>query len=512
MVDVARSTIIDAPIEEVWRVFRDFNGHDRWHPAVKQSELERNKSTDQIGAVRNFVLTSGERVREQLLSLSDNDYSFRYCIVESDIPLRDYVADVKLKPVTDGQRTFCAWRSRFTTPAGRERELESLIADGVQKAGFEAIRKRVGRVGSRKTMYAPAHGATTPVLSGVDSTRTSLPPRVPVSGAMNATSIVIDRYGNADELRVAQTVVSAPTHSEVTIRQTVVGVNFIDVYCRRGQFELLKPPGVLGMEAAGVVVDVGSEVRHLHPGQRVVYACAPVGAYTSMRTMAADLVTPIPEDIDDETAAGGFLKGLTAEFLLHDVHALKRGQTALVFAPAGGVGRLLCQWAKHLGAQVIGATSNEAKARIARAAGADHVLVPGKLSLQEQVRDVTDGAGADVIFDAVGKDSFAHSIDALATPGHLVSFGQASGPIGQWDIDALASSSATISRPNFGHYAGTRQQVMHRSERLFDALRRRIITVDIGQRMALEDAREMHKALERGETTGANVLLVDNEK
>jgi len=488
MVSVHRSTVLDAPIAAVWNVLRDFNGHDHWHPAVRRSALEAGRRTDQIGAVRNFVLSTGERVREQLLSLSDRDHSFRYTIVDSDVPLLEYVAEVALKPVTDGNRTFWSWSSKFRTPKGREQELSNLVAEGVYEAGFAAIRARV------ESNDAPSVWATPQHVAG---------------SAIEGTAMIIDRHGGPEELHLATVSAPPPGPGQVRLRQTAIGVNYIDVYCRTGYFDLLRPPGTLGMEAAGVVVDVGSGVRHLVPGQRAGYACPPLGAYASARTMDAALVIPLPDAIDDMTAAAGLLKGMTAEFLLHRVHKMQRGETALIYAPAGGVGRLLCQWASHLGATVIGATSTEEKARLARASGAHHVVLPGEASLEEQVKSLTNGRGAEVIFDAVGRDSFTHSVAALADCGHLVSFGQASGPIGSWDIGALASNSATISRPNFAHYTDTPEKVAAITSRLFDAIARRIVTVEIGQRYPLSDAAEAHRALEERRTVGSTILIPD---
>ena len=489
MVTVRRSTIVDAPIAAVWEVLRDFNGHDRWHPAVARSGLEHGRRTDQVGAVRNFVLTGGERLREQLLSLSDRDHSFRYTIVEGDVPLANYVAEVSLKPVTDGDRTFWSWSSRFDAPEGREREMEQLVADGVYGAGFQAIRARVER---RSAAAAAAPG------------------RLSTAAAIEGMAMAIDRHGGADELHPVPVSAPPPGPGQVRLRHTAIGLNFIDVYCRTGVFDLVKPPGVLGMEAAGVVVDTGPGVRHLSPGRRVAYACLPVGAYASVRTMDAALVVPLPESIDDETAAAGLLKGMTAEFLLHRVHEVRRGETVLIYAPAGGVGRLLCQWANHLGATVIGATSSEEKARLARAAGAHHVVLPGADSLEDQVRKLTQGRGADVVFDAVGRDSFAHSVAALAPCGHLVSFGQASGPIGSWDIGSLASSSATISRPNFAHYTDTPEKVAAITERLFEAIARRSVSLEVARRYPLGAAAEAHRALENRETTGSTILIPED--
>ena len=491
MVTVRRSTVIDAPIETVWTVLRDFNGHDRWHPAVDRSSLEGGRKTDQIGAVRNFTLTGGERLREQLVSMSDKEHSFRYAIVASEVPLKNYVAEVSLKPVTDGNRTFWNWQSKFDTPKGMEQELAKLVSEGVYDAGFAAIRNQVERAPSWQGS-APAVGSATQSMEGFAS--------------------VLRRHGGPHELQLQPTTAPPPGPGEVRIRQTAIGVNYIDVYCRTGYFPLLSPPGTLGMEAAGEIVDVGVGVSHLAPGQRVAYACPPLGAYTSIRTMNASLVVRLPDEIDDVTAAAGLLKGITAEFLLHRVHPVTNGETILVFAPAGGVGRLLCQWANHLGATVIGATSSEEKGRIARANGAHHVVLPGRESLESQVRQLTGGRGVDVIYDAVGKDTFAHSVGALANCGHLVSFGQASGDIGDWNVSSLADCSATISRPNYVHYTDTPEKIAEITQRLFDAIRRRIVRIEATNRYPLSQAAEAHRALEGRETTGSTVLIPDEQR
>ncbi len=491
MVRVVRSTVIDAPIAAVWEILRDFNGHDRWHPVVQRSMLEDSMRTDQVGCVRNFDLREAGNVRERLLSLSDRDCRFRYAIVDADIPLHDYVAEVYLKPVTDGDRTLWHWSSTFDTPPGRERELAELVAAEVYEAGFAAVRARLERPPAGERPRVPA----------------ASPARPPGSAAIAGTAIAIDRHGGAGELHPQPAEALPPGPGEVRLRHRAVGVNFIDVYCRTGYFDLLTPPGVLGMEGAGVVVDVGAGVTHLAPGQRAAYACPPLGAYTSVRTMDAGAVIPLPDGIDEETAAAALLKGVTAEFLLHRVHAVAAGETVLVYAPAGGVGRLLCQWANRLGATVIGATSTEEKARIARSVGAHHVVTPGEKSLEEQVRDLTDGRGADVIYDGVGRDSFAHSVGALAERGHLVSFGQASGDIGPWDIGMLAGCSATVSRPNYVHYTTPPERFRASADRLFDAIDRRIVTVEIDRRFALQEAAEAHRALEARQTAGSIILI-----
>lgn len=488
MVRIRRSTVVDAPLDAVWQVLRDFNGHERWHPAVETSQIADGKLPDQIGAVRDFRLTGGERVKEMLLGLSDREHSFRYAITEADIPLQNYVSDVQLKPVTDGNRTFWNWSSHFDAPPGRERELTELVSEGVYEAGFQAIRRIV------EGKPRPVPQATAAHLSAASDT---------ISGE----AVVVDRHGGPEVLRPCRTTAAAPAAGQVRIRQAAIGVNYIDVYCRTGTFDLLDPPAIPGMEAAGTVIDTGPGVTHLSPGQRVAYACPPVGAYAAVRTMDAALVVPLPEAIGDETAAAGLLKGVTAEFLLHTVHKVEPGDIVLIFAPAGGVGRLLCQWANHLGARVIGATSSAEKARIARTCGAHEVILPGDDSLEAQVMALTGGHGADVIYDAVGRDSFAHSVAALATCGHLVSYGQASGDIGLWDIASLASRSATISRPNYGHYTDTLEKLARSTSRLFDMIDRGVLDIEIGQRFALDEAAEAHRALESRRTTGSTILI-----
>ena len=530
MVRVRRTTVLDAPVDAVWRILRDFNGHDRWHPIVARSDLEDGRRTDQVGAVRNFTIRSGERVREALLTLSDRDRHLRYAIVDSELPLEDYVAEFFLKPVTDGNRTFWSWSSRFRTPPGEEEALARLVGEEVYEAGFAGVRAALGLrdgpaaggAGSATPGPSPAAlptgggGASPPLAPAPPSSsepRTAWPtggvPDRGAAGAIDGEAMVIARHGGPEVFRATPSPAPPPGPGEVRIRHTAVGVNYIDVYCRTGYFDLVPPGGAPGLEAAGTVIDAGSGVRHLAPGQRVAYACPPPGAYATVRTMDAALVIPLPERIDDETAAAALLKGMSAEFLLHRVHALEAGQIALVFAPAGGVGRLLCQWAAHLGARVIGATSSEAKARAARAAGAHDVILPGAASLEEQVMDLTRGRGADVIYDGVGRDSFAHSVAALAVHGHLVSYGQASGDIGPFDVGSLAAKSAKVSRPNFAHFTDTPEKVAAITRRLFDVLERRVLRPEIGARHPLREAAAAHRALESGETVGATILIPD---
>ncbi|MDQ0390960.1 zinc-binding dehydrogenase [Labrys monachus] len=504
MVQVRQSTIIDAPVDEVWRILRDFNGHDRWHPAVGRSEIDHGDPVDAIGAIRHFWLADGSELREQLLSLSDADRSFTYCLLEAPIPLMDYVATVRLRPVTDGSRTFWEWSSRFNPPASRREELVGLVTRDIYQAGFVAIKRRFGRT-------APAPRA--PALPAGRPQRFDPEPAIarPVpaqTGSVPTRAIVVERYGGPEVLRLQAIDLPPPAPGEVRLRHTVIGVNFIDIYCRTGYFDLLKPPGIPGMEAAGLIEAVGPGVEGFAVGDRVAYACPPVGAYCERRNMAPDLLVHLSDDIPDEIAAAGLLKGVTASLLLHDVHRLVPGSVVLIHAAAGGVGQLLVQWARHLGATVIATVSTADKARIAERHGAHHVILYSQEDFAAAVMRITEGRGADVVFDAVGNDTFGASLAALAIRGHLVSFGQASGPVGDWDIGRFASKSLTVSRPNYGHYTDTPERLRPHVERFFRALREGIVRVDAPTRFSLSEAAEAHRLLETRQTTGSLVLVV----
>lgn len=207
----------------------------------------------------------------------------------------------------------------------------------------------------------------------------------------------------------------------------------------------------------------------------VTYACPPVGAYCERRNMAPELLIHLSDDISDEIAAAGLLKGVSASFLLHDVHAVKRGDIVLIHAAAGGIGQLLVQWARHLGATVIATVSSDDKARIVERLGAHHLIVYSRENFAEAVIRLTNGAGADIAYDAVGNDTFAGSLAALAVRGHLISFGQASGPVGNWDIGRFATKSITLSRPNYAHYTDTPQKLASHVNRFFAVLRQGIV-------------------------------------
>lgn len=482
MIRVTRSTVIDAPIDRVWAILRDFNSHIDWHPIIAESHIENGDPPDQIGCVRNFTLKNGNHIREQLLTLSDSDYVSTYCILDATIPLRRYVATVRLKPVTDGRRTFWHWESTFDPPRGREREFADLVGQGVYEAGFDAIKAYLRR-GARPAGPKAATGA-----------------------AIGGQGVVVTRFGGPEVLRFQDLEAPPPGPGEARIRQTAIGVNYIDVYVRSGQYRMIEPPGGLGMEAAGIVLDVGDGVAHLLPGDRVAYAAPIPGAYATHRTLSAAHLVPLPDGVDDETAAAVMLKGMSAAYLLHRTRHVRSGERVLVHAAAGGVGLLLCQWAKRLGATVIGTVSSHEKAHLARSHGCAFPIVTRDYRFAEDVRTVTDGRGADVIYDGLGQAAAEENLAALAFCGQWVSYGQASGPLEPIAPGRLSEKSATLSRPVLFHYTATRADLTALSDQLFRELTEGGLRVLIGGRWSLSNAAEAHRALESRKTTGSLLL------
>jgi NADPH:quinone reductase-like Zn-dependent oxidoreductase len=485
---VVRSTVIDAPIERVWAVLRDFNSHVHWHPVVAESHIEDGLPADQVGCVRNFRLADGAHLREQLLALSDREHVSTYCILDSDIPLERYVATVRLKPVTDGRRTFWHWESTFATPKGRERELADQVGRNVYEAGFEALRKYLAAGGDRAAASARGNGAATmgQVLAG--------------------PGIVLAGRGGVDQLRAAEVQATAPGRGEVRIRQTAIGLNFIDVYVRSGRTAgLVETGGVPGFEAAGVVIDTGADVTHVLPGDRVAYACLPAGAYASVRTMAAGQVVRLPAGVDDTQAAAVMLKGMTAEYCLFRLHRVAPTDVVLVHAAAGGLGMLVAQWASALGARVVGTVGSEDKARIARDYCTD-VVVRRDGRFADAVQRASGGAGATLIVDGLGEAAREENLAALAPTGHWISVGQSGGAWSAIDAEWLASKSVTLSRPVIFHFTADAARLREMAQRVFDAvaagaLRPRIATYALGA------VAEAHRELEQGRTTGQLVLL-----
>lgn len=316
----------------------------------------------------------------------------------------------------------------------------------------------------------------------------------------------IHRYGGPEVMSVEEAELAPPAPGEARVRHTAVGLNFADVYTRTGLYPTTLP-AVLGQEAAGVVEAVGDGVTEVAVGDRVVYAGAP-GAYADARNVAAAVLVKVPAGIDDERAAAMLLKGTTAEYLLRRTHAVQPGETIVFHAAAGGVGLIACQWAKHLGATVIGTVGTRAKAALAQAHGCAHVVVTSEEDLPARVKEITGGKGVTVVYDSVGKDTFAASLDCLAPRGLMVSYGNASGPVPPFSPLLLTEKgSLFFTRPSLKHYALTRDERVAAAGALFEVVLRGAVKVEVRQRYPLAEAARAHAELEGRRTTGASVLL-----
>jgi NADPH2:quinone reductase len=300
---------------------------------------------------------------------------------------------------------------------------------------------------------------------------------------------------------------AAPGPGEALVRHHYVGVNFVDIYHRRGVYKLPLPTG-LGSEAAGVVEAVGPGVTDFQPGDRVACGTGPVGAYAEARLVPVERLVHLPDDIDDRTAACIMLKGLTAQYLLLQTTQIGPGDTILLHAAAGGVGQIACQWAKHLGATVIGTVGSDEKAALARAHGCDHVIVYAREDFVERVREITGKRGVRVVYDGVGKDTFAGSLDCLQPRGLLVMFGQASGMVPPFDLGALSvKGSLYLTRPTLGTYAASPESLRRMASDLFGVIRSGAVRILPPQQFALREAGAAQTALESRATTGSIVLV-----
>jgi NADPH2:quinone reductase len=322
-----------------------------------------------------------------------------------------------------------------------------------------------------------------------------------------STAIRFYEHGGPEVLKTEEFDPGKPGPHEVQVRQSAIGVNYIDVYDRTGLYPVSLPSG-LGREAAGVVSALGRGVRGFRKGERVAYVHSSPGAYCQLRNVPAERLVKVPKGISDEQAAALMLKGLTAQFLIRRTHRVARGETLLVHAAAGGVGLILCQWAKALGATVIGVVGSEAKAELAKKHGCRHVLISGRDELVAGVKALTRGAGVAAVYDAVGKDTFMDSLDCLKRLGILISYGNASGPPPAISpLELTKRGSLFLTRPSLFNYIVTREELAAGARELFAAVKARKVRVVIGQRYPLARAAEAHQDLEGRRTTGSTVLL-----
>ena len=320
-------------------------------------------------------------------------------------------------------------------------------------------------------------------------------------------AIRVHQTGGPEVMRWEDVLLADPAPGEARVRHAAVGLNFIDVYFRGGLYPMPLPSG-LGLEGAGVVEAVGEGVSEFRPGDRVAYAGGPLGAYSQVRCLPADRLLKLPERIDFQTAAAMMLQGLTSAYLLRSTYRVQPGDAVLIHAAAGGVGLIACQWAKALGATVIGTVSSEAKAELAKRHGCDHVIFYTREDVAKRVREITSGEGVAVVYDGVGKDTFIGSLDSLRMRGVMVSFGNASGPVPPIEPLLLSQKgSLYITRPVLWHYTARREDLLGLGAELFEMVGSGKVKIEVNQTYALADVAQAHGDLEARRTTGSTILL-----
>ena len=321
-------------------------------------------------------------------------------------------------------------------------------------------------------------------------------------------AIRIHETGGPEVLILEDVEVGEPGAGEVRLRQSACGLNYIDTYHRSGLYPMAEFPVTLGMEGAGTVAAVGEGVTALKTGDRVSYASAPLGGYADERLMPADRLIQLPDAIDETQAAAMMLQGMTVEYLLRRTYPVKAGDTVLVHAAAGGVGLIMCQWAKDIGATVIGTVSTEEKAALAQSHGCDHPILYTREKFTERVKEFTGGDGVPVVYDSIGQDTFEGSLDCLQPRGLMVSYGNASGPVPPFQLATLAAKgSLYVTRPTLVTYTARREDLVGSAQALFDVVMRGAVKIEVNQTYSLADTAQAHRDLEGRKTTGSTVLL-----
>jgi len=321
-----------------------------------------------------------------------------------------------------------------------------------------------------------------------------------------ATAVIVRQHGGPEVLKFEEVEVGPPGPGELRIRQRTIGLNFHDVYVRNGHYKTLNLPGTPGVEAAGIVEEIGDDVSGFKRGDRIAYTLSTYGAYADERVIPAKYAIALPDSVSDDLAAAVMVKGITAQLLLRRAHQLCAGQWVLIHAAAGGVGQVLSQWARHIGARVIGTVGSKEKADAARRCGCEFVILYREEDFTQKVAEITKGRGVDVVYDSVGKDTFFGSLNSLAFFGHLVQSGQSSGASAPFPVSALSERSTKVSRPMCFHYITDRAVLEEAAAELFDVLERKIVRVEGIRKYRFDDIVEAHRELESRRTIGSTIL------
>ena len=325
-----------------------------------------------------------------------------------------------------------------------------------------------------------------------------------------AATVKIYQYGGPEEFVFEESEPVEPQKEEVLLRHKAIGLNFIDIYHRKGLYPLSSLPAVIGMEGSGIVEMVGQGVKEFSPGDRVGYAGATPGAYSTYRTIAADRLVPLPDSLSYQSAAAIMLKGMTVRYLLFGCYSVSKGDIVLIHAAAGGVGTIFCQWAAYLGALVIGTVGTSEKAEIAKKNGCHYPIIYLKENFVDRVMEITSDRGVDVVYDSVGQTTFEKSLDCLRPLGTMVSFGQSSGPVAPFDLAVLgAKGSLFLTRPSLITYTAKREDLLAHARDLFDVVQSEVVKVPVPKTYFLSQVAKAHHDLESRSTSGSAILLPD---
>jgi len=490
-VTVIRSAVIDAPIDRVWTVLRDFGSHRHWHPAVARSRMENDCDGDVVGGVRRYCLTDGTELREQLIWHSDREHAFSYCILDSPLPLFDYVATLRLKPVTDCNQTFCDWHMQFRAPDHRAAELEDLIGQKIGEAGFAGLRRFLA--GPNELLRPSSLQETTAPLAAAGGE--DLPCKV----------LVVESAGGPEVMMLRDLTVSPPGPGQVRIRQTAIAVNFMDIQHRRGISPGFDLPGTPGVEGVGEIVDIGEQVNGLFAGDRIVCISRESGAYAEIRCVDAHACIPLPGGVSDIDASI-LLKGLMAGLLLSRVFRAVPGATILIQAVSGGLGHLLSQWAKSMDLTVVGTVSTAEKARFSRDHGCDYpMVVADEASMEAEVMRVTKGRGVDYWVHSTGARGLDSALACLSRYGHCAVIGDRDGQPISVDVNLLKRRSLTVSAPVCFDYFDDRSYLHRLAHQLFAKIQNRSILPAV-ESFPLSQASKAHRRIETRQTKGAVAL------
>jgi NADPH:quinone reductase len=493
-VEVRRSAVIEAPIDRVWNVLRDFGGYDRWHPEVTDCLVENDLDGDVVGCVRHYRLGEEIEFREQLLRHGDSDRSYAYAILDSPLPVFDNVTTITLKPVTDSDRTFLNWSARFRTSTPRAKELEDLVGRRIFEAGFTGLRSFLADEVEPSVRVEAELEKPALVAAGEP-----LPGRV----------IVLESIGGPEVMAVRDIMVPAADNERVRVRLKAVAVNHIDLLYRRGLAPELDLPGTPGLEGVGEIIDVGERVNGLFPGDRVAWVSRSAGSYGELRLVNARECVPLPDDVSDLEASTLF-KGLTAGLLLGRIFRAAVGNTILIESAAGGLGHILCQWAAAMELNVIGTVSSDAKARFARDHGCNHPLIPVRAGeVRDEVMRITNGRGVDFVAHDGRSLKLDEAAGCLARFGHLASIGDGGGSAAVLKMDLLRQRSLTISAHDCLEYFGDPLYLQRSAHHYFTRLRNRTV-IPVVESMPLSRASEAHRKLETRQNMGVITLIADN--